>query len=58
MRVSHTGQEAEDQGRNPSTTAAQTFKRSEMDAVCPRMLAWDAGVWGEHGPEITCRVGV
>ena len=54
----HTGQEAEDQGRNPSTTAAQTFKRSEMDAVCPRMLAWDAGVWGEHGPEITCRVGV
>lgn len=58
MRVIHTGQEAEDQGRNPSTTAAQTFKRSEMDAVCPRMLAWDAGVWGEHGPEITCRVGV
>lgn len=33
------------QGRNPSVAAAQPFK-SEMDVVCPRMLAWDAGGWG------------
>ena len=58
MRAIHTGQEADGQGGNPSTTATQTFKRSEMDAVCPRMLAWDAGGWGEHGPEITWRMGV